>query len=41
MGPAPKWCAFLESLTEEMEESNITTLYDDFKFVTASDLDKL
>ena len=41
MGPAPKWCAFLESLTEEMEESNITTLYDDFKFVTSADLDKL
>jgi len=41
MGPAPKWCAFLENLTEEMEESNITTLYDDFKFVTQADLDKL
>lgn len=24
-----------------MEESNITTLYDDFKFVTSADLDKL
>jgi ribosome biogenesis protein ENP2 len=34
MGPAPKWCAFLENLTEELEESNATTLYDDFKFVT-------
>ena len=22
MGSAPKWCAFLENLTEEMEESN-------------------
>jgi len=41
MGHAPKWCAFLENLTEEMEESNSTTLYDDFKFVTAADLDKL
>jgi len=41
MGHAPKWCAFLENLTEEMEESNSTTLYDDFKFVTLADLDKL
>ncbi len=41
MGHAPKWCAFLENLTEEMEESNTTTLYDDFKFLTAADLDKL
>jgi ribosome biogenesis protein ENP2 len=41
MGPAPKWCAFLENLTEELEESNSTTLYDDFKFLTLADLDKL
>jgi ribosome biogenesis protein ENP2 len=31
----------LENLTEEMEEANSTTLYDDFKFLTAADLDKL
>lgn len=41
IGPAPKWCAFLENLTEELEESNATTLYDDFKFVTQADLEKL
>ena len=41
MGHAPKWCTFLENLTEELEESNVTTLYDDFKFLTAADLDKL
>lgn len=41
LGPAPKWCAFLENLTEELEESNATTVYDDFKFVTATDLEKL
>lgn len=41
MGHAPKWCAFLENLTEEMEESNSTTLYDDFKFLTPAELDKL
>lgn len=31
----------MENLTEEMEEANSTTLYDDFKFLTAADLDKL
>lgn len=41
LGPAPKWCAFLENLTEELEESNVTTVYDDFKFLTRADLDKL
>jgi len=41
LGHAPKWCAFLENLTEEMEESNSTTLYDDFKFLTPAELDKL
>jgi len=41
MGHAPKWCSFLENLTEEMEESNVTTLYDDFKFLTSAELDKL
>ena len=41
LGNAPKWCAFLENLTEEMEESNQTNLYDDFKFVTATELEKL
>ena len=41
MGNAPKWCAFLENLTEELEESNATSLYDDFKFLTATDLEKL
>ena len=41
LGNAPKWCSFLENLTEELEESNATSLYDDFKFVTATDLEKL
>ena len=41
MGSAPKWCAFLENLTEEMEESNSTSLYDDFKFLTTTELEKL
>lgn len=41
LGPAPAWCSFLENLTEEMEENQNTSLYDDYRFVTRSDLDKL
>lgn len=41
IGPAPKWCTFLESLTEELEESKSTSLYEDFKFLTPLDLEKL
>lgn len=53
LGPAPRWCSFLEALTEELEEettasaaggggaANRATVYDDFRFVTAADLDSL
>lgn len=41
LGPAPKWCTFLEQLTEELEESKSTTLYEDYKFLTTLDLEKL
>jgi ribosome biogenesis protein ENP2 len=41
MGSAPKWCAFLENLTEEMEESKDTVLYEDYKFLTPNDLQQL
>lgn len=41
LGPAPKWCTFLEQLTEELEESKSTTLYEDYKFLTPLDLEKL
>lgn len=41
MGPAPKWCTFLEQLTEELEESKQTTLYEDYKFLTPIELEKL
>ncbi|XP_074650381.1 nucleolar protein 10-like [Tubulanus polymorphus] len=41
LGPAPKWCAFLDNLTEELEESNLPTVYDDYKFVTRKELDEL
>ena len=40
--PAPRWCHFLDSLTEEMEEQASTQgLYDDYKFVTREQLEEL
>lgn len=41
LGQAPKWCSFLDSITEELEESEEIVLYDDYKFVTQDDLDNL
>lgn len=41
MGPAPRWCSFLDSLTEELEESDVLAVYDDYKFVTAKELDEI
>uniref|UniRef100_A0A8R1DKV4 NUC153 domain-containing protein n=1 Tax=Caenorhabditis japonica TaxID=281687 RepID=A0A8R1DKV4_CAEJA len=40
LGPAPKWCSYLENLTEEMEETE-TTVYDNYRFVTKKQLDEL
>ena len=33
LGPAPRWCTFLDNITEEMEDQNVRNVYDDFKFV--------
>ncbi|XP_066453384.1 nucleolar protein 10 [Eleutherodactylus coqui] len=41
LGPAPRWCSFLDNLTEELEENPESTVYDDYKFVTKKDLDDL
>ncbi|XP_038970616.1 nucleolar protein 10 isoform X2 [Phoenix dactylifera] len=41
LGPAPKWCSYLENITEEMEEGSQTTIYDDYKFLTKEDLERL
>ena len=41
LGPAPRWCSFLDSLTEELEEEATPTVYDDYKFITREELDKL
>mmetsp|Transcript_162 Transcript_162/g.313 ORF Transcript_162/g.313 Transcript_162/m.313 type:complete len:532 (+) Transcript_162:126-1721(+) len=41
LGPAPKWCSFLENITEELEEEKKQAVYDDYKFVTRSELQQL
>jgi ribosome biogenesis protein ENP2 len=41
LGPAPRWCSFLEGLTEELEENEAPTIYDDYRFVTKAELAKL
>lgn len=41
IGPAPQWCWFLDTLTEELEESTENTVYDDYKFVTKDELTNL
>ena len=43
LGPAPRWCSFLENVTEEMEERAPASaaIYDNYKFVSRSDLSAL
>jgi ribosome biogenesis protein ENP2 len=41
LGQAPKWCHYIENLTEEMEEKQKTTSYEDYKFLTKNDLEKI
>lgn len=41
MGPAPRWCSFLDNLTEEIESENIQNIYDDYKFITKQELVEL
>jgi ribosome biogenesis protein ENP2 len=38
---APKWCSFLDNITEELEESTQKTVYEDYQFVTTEDLEQL
>ena len=35
---APKWCSFLDNLTEELEEQT-TGVYEDYKFVSIFGVD--
>ena len=41
LGTAPKWCSYLDSLTEELEENPQPSIYDDYKFVTKKELETL
>mmetsp|Transcript_31097 Transcript_31097/g.81477 ORF Transcript_31097/g.81477 Transcript_31097/m.81477 type:complete len:719 (-) Transcript_31097:51-2207(-) len=41
LAPAPKWCSYLDSITEELEETTEAAVYDDYKFVTREDVEKL
>lgn len=41
VGPAPKWCSFLENITEELEETKNYSVYEDFKFLTHKDLEAI
>jgi ribosome biogenesis protein ENP2 len=40
LGPAPRWCSFLENITEELEDSagGARTVYQDYKFVSRAEL---
>jgi ribosome biogenesis protein ENP2 len=38
---APSWCSFIENITEELELEVSNHVYDEFKFVTLDDLEKL
>jgi ribosome biogenesis protein ENP2 len=41
LGPAPNWCSFLDNITEELEEEKQNVIYQDYKFVTRQELEKL
>lgn len=41
IGPAPKWCSFLDNITEELEEAKTYSLYEDYKFLTRSELEQI
>ncbi|KAG8343328.1 NUC domain [Trypanosoma vivax] len=39
LGVAPRWASFLEILTEELEEKEMTTVYDDYTFVSKEEME--
>lgn len=41
LGPSPKWCSFLDNITEELEEKPSDTVYSNYKFLTKQDVAKL
>jgi ribosome biogenesis protein ENP2 len=41
LGPAPKWCGFLDNMVEEMAEEVTTETYDNYKFLALPELKSL
>ncbi|CAM9903060.1 unnamed protein product [Ectocarpus fasciculatus] len=44
LGPAPRWCTYLDSLTEELEENSVEnggSVYEDYKFITKAEVEEL
>lgn len=41
LGPAPRWCSFLDNMVEEMAEEVHTETYDNYKFLTLPELKSL
>lgn len=41
LGPAPRWCGFLDNMVEEMAEEVRTETYDNYKFLTLAELKAL
>jgi len=41
LGTAPKWCSFLDNLTEELEEQRQNVVYENYQFVTREELESL
>lgn len=41
LGPSPRWCSFLDSITEELEEKPSDSVYSNYRFITRDDVKKL
>eukprot|EP00871_Galdieria_phlegrea_P005591 jgi/Galph1/6032/GphlegSOOS_G4659.1 len=41
LGNAPKWCSFLDNLTEELEEQKQPMVYENYQFVTQQELESI
>lgn len=41
LGPAPRWCSFLDNMVEEMAEEAPSETYDNYKFLTLPELKHL
>ncbi|EGW29896.1 uncharacterized protein SPAPADRAFT_144104 [Spathaspora passalidarum NRRL Y-27907] len=41
LGPAPKWCSFLDNITEELEETPSDSIYSNYRFITRDEVAKL